>query len=107
MADIASRDQNNIPSLLAVSSVDGTSTVKVYANPTTHRLLVDLPSSSIATETPAGAVNGSNVTYTFTNVPAVIVVDQGRTMKENSGWTRVGLVVTLDVAPTFEIYSMY
>lgn len=38
----ASRDNNDVPTLLGVSSSDGTSTVKVYANPITHRLLVDL-----------------------------------------------------------------
>ncbi len=41
MADNASIDKNFTRSLLAVSSVDGTSTVKLYADPTTHRLLVD------------------------------------------------------------------
>lgn len=40
MAD-ASRDQNNIPTLLAASSSDGKTPVRVYANPTTHRLLVE------------------------------------------------------------------
>lgn len=42
MADNASIDQNYTRSLLGVSSVDGVSTVKVYADPTTHRLLVDV-----------------------------------------------------------------
>lgn len=40
MADIAKRDQNNVPTLLGSSSVDQTP-VTIYANPTTHRLLVD------------------------------------------------------------------
>lgn len=43
MAD-ASRDSNFVPTLLAASSADGVTPVKVYANPTTHRLLVDLGS---------------------------------------------------------------
>ena len=38
----ASRDQNYVTTLLAVSSVDGVTPVTLYANPTTHRLLVDL-----------------------------------------------------------------
>ncbi len=43
MADqIAKRDQNSVPTLLAVSSADGTSILRLYANPDTHRLLVDL-----------------------------------------------------------------
>lgn len=38
----ASRDSNFVTTLLAVSSVDGVTPVTLYANPTTHRLLVDL-----------------------------------------------------------------
>lgn len=40
----AERDENFVPTLLAVSSADGVATTPVYANPTTHRLLVDLGS---------------------------------------------------------------
>lgn len=54
----AERDGNNVPTLLAVSSADGVSTVAVYANPVTHRLLVDNAGSgggitSINTDTTA------------------------------------------------------
>lgn len=56
MADNASIDKNFTRSLLAVSSVDGTSTVKVYADPTTHRLLVDN----------VGGISASMQTDTFT-----------------------------------------
>ena len=41
MSDVASKDENNVSSLLGVSSADGTSPIKVYASPTSHRLLVD------------------------------------------------------------------
>lgn len=41
MADNASRDENFVPTLLGVSNVDGRSPVTIYADPTTHRLLVD------------------------------------------------------------------
>ncbi len=37
----ASRDQNNVPTLLGVSDADGVTPITVYANPSTHRLLVD------------------------------------------------------------------
>ncbi len=40
MAD-ASRDQNNVPTLLAVSSADGKTPITVYVDPTSHRLLVE------------------------------------------------------------------
>ena len=39
----AKRDQNYVPSLLGVSNADGVTPVAIYADPTTHRLLVDLP----------------------------------------------------------------
>ena len=40
MADVASKDDNSVSSLLGASSTDGTP-VKIYASPTSHRLLVD------------------------------------------------------------------
>ena len=40
----AARDENNIPTLLGVSSADGLTPLTIYANPSTHRLLVDLGS---------------------------------------------------------------
>lgn len=38
----AKRDPNYVTTLLAVSNVDGASTVRLWADPTTHRLLVDV-----------------------------------------------------------------
>lgn len=105
---VAKLDENSRPTLTAVSSVDGTTIVRLYADPVTHRLLVDLPAApSLNTEIPTGTVDGSNVTFTFTNTPKIIVVDQSRIMMQNHGWTLAGLVATLDIAPTFEIYSQY
>lgn len=49
----ASRDQNNVPTLLAVSSADGVTPVPVYANPTTHALLTE---SSGGSGIPQGAI---------------------------------------------------
>lgn len=40
----AKRDDNSIPTLLAVSNADGITPVTLYADPTTHRLLVSLSS---------------------------------------------------------------
>lgn len=40
--DNASRDENFVPTLLGVSSADGTTPTTIYADPDTHRLLVDL-----------------------------------------------------------------
>src|ERR1700686_4062801 len=41
MADHASRDGNMVTTLMAVSSVDGVTPVLLWADPTTHRLLVN------------------------------------------------------------------
>lgn len=62
MSDIASRDQNNVPTLLGVSSADGTSPIKVYADPSTHRLLVDLPAGTGAADIIVAPVGGDYAT---------------------------------------------
>lgn len=69
MADNASRDQNFVPSLLAVSSSDGTTTIKVYADPSTHRLLVTNSGQTITTsvlnfvQTNKGTIGTGTVTF--------------------------------------------
>lgn len=64
----ASRDQNFVTTLLGASSVDGTTPVKIYGDPTTHRLLVDTSggggATTVYTETPTGLINSANTTYT-------------------------------------------
>lgn len=42
----APRDENHLPTLLGVSSADGITPVVLWADPTTHRLLVDLPAGT-------------------------------------------------------------
>lgn len=71
----ASRDQNNVPTLLAASSIDGTPVV-VYANPTTHRLLIDN-----ANTTGISSINGDTTSAqtialdnTSGNVPTLTTV---------------------------------
>lgn len=51
----ASRDENNIPTLIGVSEMDGETILKVAANPTTHRLLVNINTtgSDMGRENPA------------------------------------------------------
>ena len=55
---------------------------------------------------PTGTIDGMNQTFTFTNAPTVIIVDQGRTIINGDGFTLSGNVATLDVAPTFSIFSI-
>lgn len=51
----AKRDDNQITTLIAVSNVDGITPVVLYADPTTHRLLVSA--------VPAGGLSGTKVYY--------------------------------------------
>lgn len=71
----AARDQNNVTTLLAVSSVDGVTPVVVYANPTTHRLLVDSASGSgTVTSVSVVSANGfSGSVATATTTPAITI----------------------------------
>lgn len=52
----ASRDENSVPTLLGASSADGKTPVRVYADPTTHRLLVDATSGVVG---PVSSTDGA------------------------------------------------
>jgi len=72
----ASRDQNFVTTLLAVSSVDGVTPVTLYANPTTHRLLVDLSGAGSGSVTDVSVVstNGfAGSVATSTTTPAITI----------------------------------
>src|SRR3990167_9771450 len=43
----APRDDNYIPTLLAVSNADGTTPITLWADPTTHRLLVSATAGAL------------------------------------------------------------
>lgn len=60
----AERDQNRVTTLIAVSSADGQTPVKLYADPVTHRLLVDVTGSGASPLTTKGDL------YTFTTTNA-------------------------------------
>lgn len=65
-----------------------------------------IPGGVSSPETPAGTIDGVNTVFTFTKSPKVIVIDQGRTLIINKGFSLSGLVATLDLAPINEIYSI-
>lgn len=69
----AKRDGNFTPTLIGVSNADGTTPVLVYADPTTHRLLVDLGSSSgTVTSVSVVTANGfAGTVATATSTPAI------------------------------------
>ena len=62
MADVASKDDNSVSSLLGASSVDGVP-VKIYASPTSHRLLVSGVGSTGPTG-PTGPIGIADAVYT-------------------------------------------
>lgn len=110
MAD-ASRDQNFVPTLLGVSNADGTTPVKVYADPTTHRLLVNLPggtgtvtSVSVVTANGfAGSVADPTTTpaITLSTTLTTPVIAGNGTALIAATTTGSGSTVVLNTAPTF------
>lgn len=63
----ASRDQNFVPTLLAVSSIDGRTPVVLWANPVTHRLLTDTTASNVTlAEVSAASTDTAKSLYTMT-----------------------------------------
>ena len=63
----ASRDQNRVTTLLATSNVDGVTPVVLYADPVTHRLLVNLPNMGTVTSIATGTgLTGGPITTTGT-----------------------------------------
>lgn len=70
----AQLDENGRQTLTAVSYVDGVSIVKLWADPVTHRLLVDLPGGGSGTVTSVSVVtaNGfAGTVATATTTPAI------------------------------------
>ena len=70
----AKRDQNSVPTLLGVSSVDGVTPVVLWADPTTHRLLVDLSGGGSGTVTDVSVVTANGISgsvATSTTTPAI------------------------------------
>ncbi len=67
MADTAHFDNNHVPGLMGVSNADGVSPVTIYADPVTHRLLIDSASSGGTGTyyTVSGALDGNNATFTI------------------------------------------
>ncbi len=63
----ASRDENFVPTLLGVSNVDGTTPVKIYADPTTHRLLIDNAGSATLVVGTTAISNGTSGRVLYDN----------------------------------------
>lgn len=71
----ASRDENFVPTLLGVSSSDGTTPIPIYADPDSHALLVDIAGGS-GTVTSVSVTTASGVSGTVatpTSTPAITI----------------------------------
>ena len=96
MAD-AARDNNYVTTLLAVSNVDGSTPVKLRADATTGRLLV---STALSILTATGTINDTNLAFTFTSQPTVLIIN-GAVYQQTGGaitWTWSDPTATLSVA---------
>lgn len=96
----AKRDSNQITTLLAVSNADGVTPVVLYADPVTHRLLVDLPSGSgTVTSVSVVTANGvSGTVATATTTPAITLTLGAITPTSVNGLTITTSTGTLTIA---------
>src|SRR3972149_4729385 len=104
-------DQNSRQGLIAVSDVDGTTIVPLYADPTTHRLLVDLAGGAgTVTQVSVVSANGfAGTVATATTTPAITlsttlttpVLAGNGTALIAATTTGSGSTVVLNTAPTF------
>lgn len=49
----APRDNNRIPAMLVISNADGTTPIPLYANPSTHRLIIAAAGGTVNARTDA------------------------------------------------------
>lgn len=104
----ASRDQNFVPTLLGVSNVDGVTPVPIYANPTTHRLLIDsaVGSGTVTTVSVvtangfAGSVANATTTPAITLSTTITGILQGNGTAISAATTTGSGSVVLATSPT-------
>lgn len=81
----AKRDENRVPTLLGVSNVDGITPVTIYADPVTHRLLVQ-NSSTNGIVAPVSTPTSIGQTYIDTVAKKVYVATG---TSSSADWTAV------------------
>lgn len=105
-ASIAANDEK---SLIAVSNADGSTPIRLWADPVTHRLLVDIPSASVTiyNDTVSGTIDGANKTFTVTNTiasnGAIALFLAGIPYQATVDYTYSGTTITMVVAPDVTI----
>lgn len=100
MAD-AKRDNNNIPTLIALSNADGVTPVTLYADPTTHRLLVTMGGSALSllmqTDTYTTTAGQTSFTLTQTALFVFAVVIGGQMQTPTADYTHATDTITLTI----------
>jgi hypothetical protein len=92
----AQKDGNYVSTLLGVSSVDGVTPVTIYADPTTHRLKVDLTGGGSGDVVgPVGATD--NAVARFNGITGLIVQNSGVIISDLNAMSGV-LSLTLDAS---------
>lgn len=93
MTSDASKDQNDVSTLLGVSNADGTTPVKIWASPSTHRLLVDTsggggtpgsPDNSVQYNN-GGTFGGTTLLYTEGSIPDAVFTTANATGNDDGG----------------------
>lgn len=97
----AKRDGNYVPTLLAVSSTDGVTPVTLYADPTTHRLYVDLPAGGgTVTSVSVVSANGfAGTVATATTTPAITLTTSITGVLKGNGTAISAATSGTDYAP--------
>lgn len=103
MADWQAIDVNDRGSLTAVSNIDGTTVVRLYANPTNHRLLVDLGGGGgqLTWYDVTGTIDGNNTTFTIPVSPAsgIILYLARQPQMDTLDYSVSGSTITYTYAP--------
>lgn len=101
----AYRDENNVPTLIAASNADGKTPVRLYADPVTHRLLVDVPAGGVTiyNDTVSGTIDGVNRSFTVPNSisanGAIALFLAGAPYQQGVDYTYSGTTITMTIAP--------
>src|SRR6267142_6547641 len=89
MAENAKHDKNNTPTLLAVSSADGSTPVRLWADPDSHRLIVDSVAGTIigpGSSTDNAIVRWNGTDGTTIQDSAITIDDTTGSLNVLDGW---------------------
>lgn len=94
----ASRDGNFVPTLLGVSNADGLTPITIYADPVTHRLLVDISLGGGDVVGPASATD--NAVARFDGISGKLIQNSVLIVADTTGNMSGGQQLTLGVTST-------